>query len=135
MKWRQAHARSNESQSVLGKGVIVIGFFEQYDTSGDGLDFIGKEEKESLIENRTPLKVVRAFRAVSQFGPRYVAVVELDGNERAIGFGAEVVESRDRLFDALIEYFDQEGEQDAPNVYITRVGRSVLVKNADEPAT
>lgn len=106
-----------------------MGFFDQYKDEG-GLAYIGAEEKAALSKAQTVLPIVRAWHGEGQFGPKYVAIVEVDGEERAMSFGAGTVESRDRMFDALIEYFDSEEDVAPVNVVLTKVKQSWILKDA-----
>lgn len=107
-----------------------MGFFDEYKEEG-GLDYVGKDEKSVLITNGTPLEVQRIFHSeAGQFGPKYTMIVLLNGDERAISFGAGKVESRDRMLDAMSEYLDTEEEVEKPVVKLVRVKQSVLIRNA-----
>lgn len=117
----------------------MSGFFDVFQDQS-GLDWIKANEKEELIQDKTPLQVVSAgFSAAGQFGPKYFLVFELDGATRAISFGKSTeekpgVESRDNFFEALIEYLATD-DNEPPVVYLERVGRSVLIKNAEALAS
>lgn len=105
-----------------------MGFWDNYE-SDSGLSYIGAEEKAAIIKNGQALTVVRVFHGTGQWGPKYTAVFDIDGEERALSFTAGSVESRDRLFDALIEYL--EGDEEEPvQVKLVKNGRSVLVEQA-----
>ncbi len=105
-----------------------MGFFDEFEEiSGN---WIGKEEKASMIADETPFVALTVARVSSRYGPRYVVKTELDGEERLLGFGAEAVESRDRLFDALIGYLARD-DAEPVNLKMKRSGQSVLVVNAD----
>ena len=109
-----------------------MGFFDEYkEDEASGLSFVKENEKNELIADATRLEVVRVFSAQTQWGPRYVLVVNLDGEERALGFAKDSVESRDRLFDNLAAYLERE---DAETTYVKleKNGRSVLVRNATD---
>jgi hypothetical protein len=107
-----------------------MGFFDNYKDEG-GLNYISAEEKSALIKNKVPLTVLRVWYGEGQYGPKYTAVVEYEGEERAVSFGAGKVESRDRMFDAMMEWFNQEGEEDPPKVVLEKVKQSIILKNAD----
>lgn len=108
-----------------------MGFFDGYKDEG-GLSYIGAEEKAVLIETAAPLEVQRVFSGEGQFGPKYTMVVVWDGDERAISFGAGKVESRDKMFDAMIDYLDSEEEVELPVVKLVKVKQSVLVRPAGD---
>src|SRR5688572_1012997 len=110
----------------------MAGFFDNYE-DGSGLSFIGKEEKETLIEDATTLPVLRISRSTTRFGERFILITELDGEERALSFGTESVESRDRLLDAMMEYLTGD-EVVTPEVRLERKGRSILIVDASSPA-
>ena len=111
----------------------MTGFFETYkETSGAGLAFVGKEEKEELIKNATPFLIEKVIKGPSKFGPvpRYIVLTTIDGEARALSFAAEAVESRDMMLDALIDYLQDETAT-PPEVYLERVDRSILVRDAN----
>lgn len=102
------------------------GFFDTFQDAG-GASYIGKEEKATLIADSTPFPVKRVFyQATGKFGARYVLITELDGEERALSFGAESVESRDRMLAALIEYLSDE-DAETPSVIMKRVNQSIIL--------
>lgn len=113
-----------------------MGFFDTYKDTG-GLDFVKKAEKDEIIRDRTVLSISKCFYRVSKFEgkdkPQYIVVFDLDGEERAMGFGAMVdgqgVESRDRMLEGMQEYLN-EHEGETIDVYLEKVGRSVLIKDA-----
>lgn len=109
-----------------------MGFFDSYKEEG-GLSYVGAEEKAVLIKNETPLEVQRVFFSeAGQFGPKFTMVVLLEGEERAISFGAGKVESRDRMLLAMSEYLDTEDEEtEKPVVKLVKVKQSVLIRNAE----
>lgn len=105
-------------------------FFETFE-DGSGLSFVGQEEKETLIEDQTTLAVLRVSKSNTKYGERFITVVELDGEERALSFSTGSVESRDRLLDSLMEYLNED-DAETPLVFLERVGRSILIRNAEE---
>jgi len=107
-----------------------MGFWDEHQQTS-GLNFVGAEEKSVLIDEAVPLTVERVFKATSKFGPRYVVVTTLDGEERALGFAAGSVDSRDQTFDAMIGYLERE-DAEPPVVVLKRAGRSVIVDRASE---
>lgn len=104
-------------------------FWDGYE-DGSGLSFVGKEEKEALIADEVAIPVLKVTRGVGQFGPRFIVVTQIDGEDRALTFAAGSVESRDRLLEAMTEYLDSEGAE-TPYVVIERKGRSVLLRAPD----
>jgi hypothetical protein len=109
-------------------------FSEVFQDTG-GASFIGSEEKKQLVADKTPLVVDRAYLAVGggyKGGDQYVVIVTLDGEERALGFGAEAVQSRDRFLSSMIAYLDRE-DAEPVTLYLEKSGQSYLVRDADAP--
>jgi len=107
-----------------------VGFWDNYD-DGAGAKFLTGDEKDALAESGEAFDIVGASKGSSKFGPRYVVRVILEnGDERAISFATESVESRDRMLDAMIEYLKDENA-DLPHVRLEKVGRSVLIRSAE----
>lgn len=104
-------------------------FWDNFTTTS-GLNFIGKEEKDVMVEETVPFKIERIFHTPSKFGPRYVAITNVDGEERALGFGAGTVESRDQFFDALIGWYERE-DAEPVTVVMKRAGNAILVLRAE----
>jgi hypothetical protein len=88
------------------------GFFEDFSkeegVGGDG-SYIGKAEKEQLVEDQTPF-VITAVEDDDENtfdgrkSPRYVVTVSLGGEERKLGFGkSQNDSSRDRMLAAMQE--------------------------------
>lgn len=94
--------------------------------------FIKKEEKDALIKDATVFNItgVRLVVGGSYDGKadQYVVQLELDGEERALGFTAGSVWTRDDLFDNLISYFKE--EEDVVPAFLTREKQAVLVELA-----
>jgi hypothetical protein len=107
------------------------GFFENYKDEG-GLSYIDAEEKAALIKGAVPFTILRVFTGEGTYGPRYTAVIELEGEQRGISFGAGKVQSRDSFFDAVLEYLDQDEEQEPIVVKLKKAGQAVLVVNAED---
>lgn len=107
-----------------------MGFFDTYD-DGAGLSFVGAEEKAVLIANETPLPVHRVSKGSTKFGERFLLITEIDGEERALSFGVGSVESRDRMFEAMMDYLTQD-DAETPVVRLKKVGQSILVVDADK---
>jgi hypothetical protein len=106
----------------------MTGFFDTFETTA-GLNFVGKDEKADLIADSVPLTVVKVFSTESQYGPRYILVVQLDGEERAIGFGKGTVQSRDSMLAAMEAYL--EGESVEPIVVkLSQAGRATIITEA-----
>lgn len=107
-----------------------MGFFDEFQDTG-GASYVGKDEKAELIKDGTPLAVKRVYKGPSRFGERYVLITELDGEDRALPFGAGSVESRDFMLDALIEYLERE-DAEPVEVKLVQKDRSVLVVDANK---
>lgn len=107
-----------------------MGFFDEFkDTSGGS--WVGAEEKAELIASGTVLSVTDViYDPTNKYGPRYVVKFSLDGEDRSIGFGAESVESRDRMLAALAEYLDA-NEGETTELIMEQVGRSVVLRAAE----
>lgn len=106
-----------------------MGFFDEFkDVSGGS--WVGKEEKAELIASGAVLSVTDViYDPTNKYGPRYVVKFQLDGEDRSLGFGAESVESRDRMLAALAEYLDRnEGEH--VDLIMEQNGRSVVLREA-----
>ena len=108
-----------------------MGFFDSYKDEG-GLSYVGAEERIVFNKNKTPFPILRVWHGEGQYGPKYTLVIELDGEERALSFGAGKVESRDRMLDAMIEYLDTEDEVEFPKVVLTKVKQSWILVNAEK---
>lgn len=111
-----------------------MAFWDEYKEIGG--NFIGADEKQVLMDNGIPLKVLAVIEdQANQYGPRYVAQVMCpnpetgDDEERAVSFPIGTVESRDRMMIQLTEYL---GRDDAEEVVVKleKVGRSILVRQA-----
>jgi len=103
-------------------------FTDEYKPLG-GLDFVGKDERHALIDNATPFTITRVIDAPARgtFGPKFVAIVELNGEARAISFGkGSGVDSRDELFESLMAFFERE-DAEPPTVHLERAGQATLV--------
>ena len=96
--------------------------------TGAGKNFVSKEEKEVLIEEETPLVFTSVSFGPSKYGERFIAVTEIEGEERAIGFPAGTVESRDAMLRDLQTYLAEGG--DPPSLKIVRAGRALILENA-----
>ena len=114
-------------------------FFDKWQDGGQGLNFLSKEEKEVLIEERVPFPVLRIIGPVeTQYGPRFIVVTDLgevdeetgETVERAISFGIGDVESRDRMLAAMQKYLEEEGAE-TPVVVIDLVGRSQIIRDPE----
>jgi hypothetical protein len=104
-------------------------FFEEYTDAGGG-NWVMKEEKAELIKDKTPLKVQSVGYGESKFGPRYVVNVELDGEERSLGFNEGSVQSRDAMLKQLQEYLKRDDAEPVTLVLVQR-GQAVLLEDAD----
>lgn len=111
-----------------------MSFWDEYKEIGG--NFIKADEKDVLMENGIPMKVLAVVEdQANKYGPRYVAKVEVpnpetgEAEERAISFPIGTVESRDRMLSQLVDYL---GREDADEVVIKleKVGRSILLRQA-----
>lgn len=108
-----------------------MAFKDEYKDTG-GLNFVGKEEKAELIDSAEQFPIRQVFKGNStEYGPKYNLIVELDGEERCISFGAGSVESRDRMLDAMIDYLDENEGEEVP-VYLERQKQSILIRLVDD---
>lgn len=111
-----------------------LGFWDEYKEIGG--NFIKAEEKQVLMDNGVPMKVLALIEdQANQYGPRWVAQVEVpnpetgEDEERAISFPIGTVESRDRMLNQLNDYLGSEGAEDV-FVKLEKVGRSILLRQA-----
>ena len=103
-------------------------FSDEYKPLG-GLDFVKKEERHAMIDAKKQFQIVRVIDAPArgQYGPKYVAISEIDGETRAISFGKNSgVESRDDFFETLMAFFERE-DAEPPTVHMERVGNATIV--------
>lgn len=109
-------------------------FFDNYVDEG-GASFIGKDEKAVLVKNKTVLPIVRAYAFTDTGnypGPAQAVVVDLDGEERRMSFKTGTVETRDRMIEAMIAYFDENGDDAEPvEVVLERAGNAFLLRDAN----
>ncbi len=107
-----------------------MGFFDEFkDTSGGS--WVGAEEKAALIESGTVISMTDViYDPTNKYGPRYVVKFKLDEEDRSIGFGAESVESRDRMLAAASEYLDA-NDGETIDVVMKQNGRSVVLEAAE----
>jgi hypothetical protein len=105
------------------------GFFDNFvQESGN---WIAAEEKAELAKQGVPLNVVRIFQSTGEYGPKYNVVIDLEGEERTLSFGAEKVPSRDRMFDAMIGYLEDE-EAEPIVLKLTKVKQAYILKDFNE---
>jgi hypothetical protein len=118
----------------------VSSFFDEYKDIGGG-EYVGKDEKDVLIDNGIPFQVTDVvYQEESKYGERFVTRVLLPDtesgeydDERLMSFSAGgMVESRDRLLRAMAEWLD-EADNEPPWVKLTRVGRAVIIERAEAP--
>ena len=114
-------------------------FFDGYKDIGGG-DYVGKDEKDVLIDNGIPFQITDVvYQEESKFGERFVCRVLMpdpesgEEEERLMSFGAGTVESRDRLLNALTEWLS-EADNEPPYVKLSRVGRAVIIERGEAPA-
>ena len=103
-----------------------------------GGNFIKAEEKAVLIDNAVPLPVVRVFRGPDTFNPgkeRYTLVVDLNGEERSMGFAVGASDGKQTSRDVFLESLGQHVElEDAEpvSVVLKKNGKFITVEVADE---
>lgn len=114
-----------------------MGFFDdRAPATPGGLNFVSKSEKEVLKDEKVALTVtsVGIGAGFEGRGKAYYLVVELDGEERAIG-GFTIgsgVESRDALLADMAEYCEtEEGQSDPPVVRLEKAGRAWIIVPAE----
>lgn len=112
-----------------------MGFFDQYQDTAAAGEWIGAEEKKTLIDNGIPFTITDVrYEQESQFGERYVAEVVLDSDPesktRLLSFAVSGVESRDRMLQQMISYFETEPDEQ-PRAILEKVGRSILLRPAE----
>lgn len=108
-------------------------FSDEYKPLG-GLDFIGKAERHAMIDEATPFTIVRVIDAPARgtYGPKYVAIVELAGETRAISFGkGSGVGSRDEFFETLGAFLERE-DAEPPTVFMKRVGQATIIELVED---
>lgn len=116
--------------------MITTGFFDEYHDEGGGA-YVGEDEKAELIDNGTTFPITALTVEDSPFGDgeRYQATVTLtdeDGDEveKFITFPIGTVPSRDRMLEKMTEWLDDPAN-DVPIVSLARVGRSIIIRNAE----
>lgn len=109
-----------------------MGFYDKYVPGTGGGGFVGEKETDALIEDKTVLNVVKVSKGDDPFNKgrqRYVVKFYADDDPEAAtrskGFAADSVESRDDLFNQMIEYLTENPEEIIPLV-LTREGRSIV---------
>ena len=112
-------------------------FFDTYQDIGGG-KYVDAKEKDALIENGVPFEITDVvYQSESKFGARFVCRVVLpdfedengEGEDRLMSFGANSVESRDRMLNALMEYL-KDPEATPPSVRLEKAGRATLIVKA-----
>jgi hypothetical protein len=110
-------------------------FWDENPDEGGG-SYVGEDEKNDLIANGIAFPII-ALRVDDhpQYGERFAATVILqddegDDEERVITFPIGSVESRDRVLGKM-EKFLEDPKNDPPLAKLERVGRSILVRNAE----
>lgn len=106
-----------------------MGFFDEYKDQGSGEGFLSKAEKDLMIEEGVGFSVTSVSSANTQYGPRWVLGIEVEGEPRLIGFSKGKVFSRDRMLTALSDHLDNGGEP--PEVKIVLNGRSQVLVDAE----
>lgn len=106
-----------------------MGFRDEFKDVGGG-SWVGAEEKAELISAGTVISISDViYDAHNKYGPRYVVKFTLDDELRSIGFGAESVESRDRMLGALADYIAA-NEGYTEDVVMVQKDRSVILEFA-----
>lgn len=108
-------------------------FFDEYVEVGGS--FVNAEEKQALAEAGMPIPISGVSLQDGQFGEQYLLQVALedpatgDVEDRVMAFSTKSVESRDRMLEAMSEWFKSGG---APvSVKLEKVGRSWLLRKAE----
>lgn len=129
---------SRKATTVAGSEVSTTAKFSDEYKPLTGLDFIGKEERHAMIDNATPFTIVKVIDAPARgtYGAKYVCVVELDGETRAISYGkGSGVGSRDDLLESL-EAFQEREDAEPQRARMERVGQAtiiILLGDDDQP--
>jgi hypothetical protein len=107
-----------------------MGFADNYNDEGG--DWIKGPERDEIIASSIPLAITgvryEAAPPGSKYADQFVCTVQLDGEERLIGFGATSVPSRARLLSALGTYFETDPAAEATPVVLEQAGQAILVK-------
>lgn len=104
-----------------------------------GLSYVKENEKLALIADATQVPVVRViYQPTGKYkskenpdGARFVVIVELDGEERALSFAENSVESRDRMLHEL-KLYQERDDAEPVTVYLEKVGQSVLIRLVED---
>ncbi len=114
------------------------GFFDSYvEQEGNGLSFVGENEFDELVKDQTQVVITRVSGpSPSKYGPRYIVVFDLEGEERAKSFRAGSVDSRDVMLDAMQEYLQAE-DSEAPVVFFEKGesksgNKPILIRDASQ---
>jgi len=107
-----------------------MGFFDTYVDEGGG-NWVGSAEKRELIADATPLPVVKVSERDSQYGPEFVLTTTIDGEQRDMSFTKGSVQSRDRMFEALLDYLADPNAEPVTLV-LKKIKQSQVLVNADE---
>lgn len=87
-----------------------MSFFENYSDEGGGT-FLSKDEKQILIDEAVPFSIVSIERdAGDKYGERNLLTIELEGEQRKVGFSREKAYSRNRMIDAMAEHLAAGGD-------------------------
>lgn len=109
------------------------GFFETYTDTG-GLNWIGKDEKDVLITEKVAFPVLGVtYSKGGKYGDQYVVVTKLEDEDRALGFKAGTVQSRDAMLEAMQAYLAGPADEvETPYVFLERAegSNAVLIREA-----
>ena len=103
--------------------------FKDERDDGDSSAFLSAAEKQLLIDEGVAFPITSVSSANTQFGPRWILGIEVEGEPRMLGFSKGKVFSRDRMLVALEAHFDNGGEP--PEVKIVMNGRSQILVDAE----
>jgi hypothetical protein len=101
-------------------------------------DFVSKEEKDSLIEHRTPFEITKVRTGAGDYGKQFFLsiIVVFEGEEepveKTMTFSAESnVFTRDDLLEQLMAYLkDNPGESQI--AYLIQQGQTKLIELEDD---
>jgi len=110
----------------------MAGFFDGYEdenpNSGDS-NFLTAGEKQLLIDEGASFPITSVDSTTTQYGPRWVLGIEVEGESRMLGFGKGKVFSRDRLLAALKDHFEKGGEPVEVRIEMSK--RSQIIVDAN----
>ena len=98
--------------------------------SGTTGDLIKENEKNILIANAVPLKVMAVGRANTKFGARFAVQVELEGSDRVLMFPTDSVTGRANMLADFEDYFKGGGEPFSIKLVKREGSPAVLIEEA-----